>query len=231
MAPQGPAGRARCGPLPWAALRSGRQALLEAIQPDRFRQPVGCALAVSPRTERIEPPVILGSALTERGGEKAWELVVARHGEEALAFSNRSLFARLGTEGTALSFAREYREPGWPQRLKGAIEPDVKLYPEREAKLVERAPPEPSRIDGLVLNELAHTYPSLWKGADKPQCRTEVAARARQGSRDHRRSHRADDKSGQHGRHRRPARHCPKPEGRSGCVDHDPAVARGGAVP
>ncbi|MER9216900.1 hypothetical protein NKI54_33820 [Mesorhizobium sp. M0663] len=139
---------------------------------DRFKKPIGYALAVSPRTERIEPPVILGSRLTARkDGDKKeiWELVVARHGEEALAFSNRSLFARLGTEGTALTFAREYRDRDWPDRLREAkgqdVWPDVELYPKRSVGPLGR-PLGDNEINDATLGEVADIYPSLWKGAD-----------------------------------------------------------------
>jgi hypothetical protein len=134
-----------------------------------LRNALGYALAVSPRTERIEPPVILGSQLVQ-GGRTEWELVVARHGEEALAFSNRALFARLGSEGTALSFIREYRDPQWPDKLLRLAdphsEPCFSMYPERKASLAHAAPDVVSSIGDLALARLAGQYPSLWKGAD-----------------------------------------------------------------
>lgn len=144
----------------------------------RFKREIGYALAVSPRTERIEPPVILGSRLLSRGYERnaervsagQWELVLARHGEEALAFSNRPLFARLGTEGTSLSFVREYRDPSWPERLNAAIVQlpalSVNCYPVRAAGLATPVMGGAPGIDGKDLGELSLIYPSLWKGAD-----------------------------------------------------------------
>ncbi|MGK5032687.1 hypothetical protein [Janthinobacterium sp. MDT1-19] len=137
-----------------------------------LRRALGYALAASPRTERIEPPVFLGSRLVRspQTDSGQWELVLARHGEEGLAFSNRSLFARLGTEGTALSFVREYRDPDWPARLNAAIldqsPPKVELYPERLAALPAPQPDARAGIDGADLQYLAGAYPSLWKGAD-----------------------------------------------------------------
>ncbi len=131
--------------------------------------PIGHALAVSPRSERIEPPVILGTRLT--ADRSQWELVVARHGEEALAASNRSLFARLGTEGTALTFLREYRTPQWPETLHHALTgdapppEDVQLYPVRRPS-APSVPDAVSAVDGDVVDDLAGTYPALWKGAD-----------------------------------------------------------------
>lgn len=145
---------------------------------EAFRREIGYALAVSPRTERIEPPVILGSRLLRRDyqGDGAlvaaghWELVVARHGEEALAFSNRPLFARLGTEGTALGFVREYRDPDWPGKFIGALKDKVGVrfepYPPRVPALAAQSPDGTAGIEGNDLGELAQRYPSLWKGAD-----------------------------------------------------------------
>ncbi len=143
--------------------------LLVSPTSETFKKAVGYALAVSPRTERIEPPVILGSRLAGENKD-IWELVVARHGEEALAFSNRSLFARLGTEGTALTFAREYRDRNWPDRLKRAAAqvdwPDkANLYPSRAVGPLGR-PVGENEIEGKTLGDIADAYPSLWKGAD-----------------------------------------------------------------
>jgi hypothetical protein len=128
-----------------------------------FKVPIGYALAVSPRTERIEPPVILGTKLV--GNE--WQLVLAQHGEEALAASNRPLFARLQTDGTALSFVREYRDPAWPERIMRAmIDPKLaNLYPNRNPELPTMVPAMPTGVDALALRQLASDYPSLWKGA------------------------------------------------------------------
>lgn len=146
-------------------------ALLRPENQNRFMQSLGYALAVSPRTERIEPPVILGSSLVAQpGGEREWQLVVARHGEEALAFSNRSLFGRLGTEGTALSFLREYRDPQWPDRLKQAMlaaaQLDPTVHPLRAAQLPQAVSATGAPIDAAAIGEAAKKFPSLWKGAD-----------------------------------------------------------------
>ena len=153
------------------ALITPRMLAAKPAQNDgQFVQPIGYALAVSPRTERIEPPVFLGSTLlrADNGAESAWELVVARHGEEALAFSNRALFARLGTEGTALSFVRAYRDPKWPGRLADVLPVPMLpvVYPPRAAALPRQPDAHPPRIDGADIGRLARAYPSLWKGAD-----------------------------------------------------------------
>jgi hypothetical protein len=151
-------------------LISGEEAALERA--------LGYAVAVSPRTERIEAPVILGSRIiAETGGAPGagkhngeWQLVVPRHNEESLAFSNRPLFARLGWQGVALSFVRDYREPQWPDRLTsvmGAGAPKPQMHP-------AKGPPDafvsPSNatpaISGGDLAGIAQEFPSLWKGAD-----------------------------------------------------------------
>lgn len=133
-------------------------------------RPIGYALALSPRTEQIEPPVVLGARLVAQpaSASSQWELVVARHGEENLAFCNRSLYARLGTEGTALSFVREYRHANWPALLKNRFEhlAEPERYPVRHAELPSDAMTAMPAIDGVDLGALAQLHPSLWKGAD-----------------------------------------------------------------
>jgi hypothetical protein len=131
---------------------------------------VGYALAVSPRTEKIEPPLFLDSRLRPSStSAQDWEIVVARHSEEDLAFSNRPLFAHLGTEGTALAFIREYREPTWPTVLttKFAI-PEAVIYPIQPSENLQHqlTPLEFSGIDGIGISELAARKSSFWKGAD-----------------------------------------------------------------
>ncbi|HXU31680.1 MAG TPA: hypothetical protein VN851_13990, partial [Thermoanaerobaculia bacterium] len=107
------------------------------------KRPIGYAVAVSPRTERIEPPVIVQARLaksvvgSEDPEQLVTEILVARHGEEALAASNRPLLARLGVPTSLLAFSRAYRAPKWPERLSAAF-PDVPkpdLYPVRGAAL------------------------------------------------------------------------------------------------
>lgn len=146
------------------------------------RDVIGCALAVMPRTERMEPPVILGSSIQE----EAWEIVLARHGEESLAASNRPLFARLGKPEVLLSQLRSYRTPLWPTNLAAAFEQaDVpkapNVHPARAAKhasrpeweVVDYANPSVATTPGALrrlsadrLGKLAHDIPVLWKGAE-----------------------------------------------------------------
>lgn len=134
---------------------------------------IGYAVAVSPRTEKVEPPMLLGSSLwrPESGtAEPAWQLVVARHTEENLAYSNRSLFGRLGWEGTALSFVRDYFEPAWPARIAKAAENvwnEPELHPVKPPALPVKVPAsDKPPIGAKELNRLAENFPSLWKGAD-----------------------------------------------------------------
>lgn len=129
---------------------------------DKSEHTIGYALAVVPRTERLEPPVLLESSID---GED-WQLVLARHSEEDLAFSNRPLFARLGTQGNALGFVREYREPQWPRRLSTAFKLDQPF--DCHPSVEPRAPslPGASAIDAPLIDGLAKRHPALWKGAD-----------------------------------------------------------------
>ncbi|MBY0279153.1 hypothetical protein K2Z84_27790 [Candidatus Binatia bacterium] len=143
----------------------------------RLRYEIGYAVAVSPRTERLETPVVLGS-VRRRAADRpapaagaddvddAWELVVARHPDESLAFANRPLFARLGWEGIALGFVREYADAAWPRRLReltGALE--VETHPAQAVQL-PALPDDRRALGPRALGALAREYPSLWKGAD-----------------------------------------------------------------
>ncbi len=139
------------------------------------RREIGYAVAVSPRTERIEPPVILQSRIAglKDPNQFANEIIVARHGEESLAMSNRPLFARLGMPASLIAFVRDYRPGEWPERLHPALEKPEQA-PMTPAKLKPRAATMPQRPTGAdpaavtaeVIGPLAHDVPSLWKGAD-----------------------------------------------------------------
>ena len=136
---------------------------------------IGYAVAVSPRTERIEPPVILQSRIAglKNPHQFANEIIVARHGEESLAMSNRPLFARLGMPASLIAFVRDYRPGKWPERLHRALEKGDQA-PEKPATLKPRTATMPQRPTGAdpaavtaeVIAPLAHDVPSLWKGAD-----------------------------------------------------------------
>ncbi|MEJ8859720.1 hypothetical protein WKW79_34545 [Variovorax robiniae] len=158
---------------------------------------VGYAVAVVPRTERVEQPVILGSSIVEGH----WELVLGRHAEESMAHSNRPLFARLGKPSMLVSQMRTYRTPQWPERLRQRFSPigEWNLYPERIAgepaqrpdwEEPDAAPSRQSlrRLSQRRLADLAVEYPGLWKGAEvlaftspPPQYRMAALAVARGG--------------------------------------------------
>jgi hypothetical protein len=168
------------------------------VTPGMEDQEIGHAIAVVPRTERIEPPVILGSSIQDN----AWEIVLARHGEESLAASNRTLFARLGKPDVVLAQLRAYRTPAWPDKLESdfKINPPS-LYLARAAKhpsarpgweplkpTEEPIPGELRRLRRERLAELAEQIPCLWKGADvasfrpvPPQYKVLALAAARAG--------------------------------------------------
>src|ERR1700730_12172415 len=64
----------------------------------------------------MKPPVYLHVGLRESADinkPTPVELVLAQHGEEALALSNRWLFARLGMPSSMITFARAYKFPEW----------------------------------------------------------------------------------------------------------------------
>lgn len=143
---------------------------------------IGYAVAVAPRTERVEPPVILASAIHD----ESWEVVLARHGEESLAMSNRPLFARLGSPDIVLAQLRTYRWSKWPAVL------GLPAMPKRHPRRVARLPyPVPESAAGMLperLQQLALEIPSLWKGADvasfrpvPPHYKVVVLAAARAG--------------------------------------------------
>ncbi|MDP9993827.1 hypothetical protein J2W28_004470 [Variovorax boronicumulans] len=159
---------------------------------------VGYAVSVVPRTERIEPPVILGSRVNDDGN---WELVIGRHAEESMAHSNRPLFARLGKPSTLVSQLRTYRTPQWPERVRCRYPAagDFELYPERlaagpagrpawEAPDAMASPGALVRLSEGRLALLAAKHTGLWKGAEvlsftapPPQYRMAALAVARAG--------------------------------------------------
>ncbi len=140
-------------------------------------RPPGYAIAHSLRTEKIEPPVFIGTRRVKWKSDAAdeddvLEVIVARHGEEALASSNRALFARLGVPTALMTFARVYRSPEWRDRLidfgkKQAPQIIPKALPERLPEPAKRPVNEPEKqITGPIVGELAKLYPQLWKGAE-----------------------------------------------------------------
>lgn len=165
---------------------------LAARDASTLNAPVGYAVAVTPRTERIEAPVVLNNSVEGKG----WEVVLARHGEESLAASNRPLFARLGKPEVLLSQLRSYRHPEWPDRLKKFNNgiPVADVMPRQAAVSAVQIPPVPPEVIDLVpldeahLGSLAKEHSSLWKGADvlrtaaiAPHYSTAVLAVARAG--------------------------------------------------
>ncbi|WP_152536187.1 hypothetical protein [Mesorhizobium loti] len=157
------------------AARAELERLLPGWHPGQAVDPLGYAVAVSQRTEKVEPPLILGSSLWRPGDtdarDPAWRLVVSRHAEESLSYSNRPVFGKLGWEGVALSFTRDYREPEWPTRLAtvkvGGGPWDAELHPTKMPGFpkVDKLADDPVITAG-DLRSLAQEFPTLWKGAD-----------------------------------------------------------------
>lgn len=171
--------------------------LLDPAATTAPEQGVGYAVAAVPRTERVEPPMILGSSVIDGN----WEVIVGRHAEESMAHSNRPLFARLGKPAVLISQLRTYRSPSWPERVARQY-PSVgsyELYPERLASGLPQRPewepldaqPRQGRLLRLSegrLATLSENYPGLWKGAEvfafttpPPQYRMAALAVARGG--------------------------------------------------
>lgn len=130
--------------------------------------PIGYGVAVSHRTEKIEKPLVLGSNMVEDAGGHWAQVVVARHGEEALASANRTMLARLGVPASLTSFGRVYRHPEWPARFAKILPahpaqgPDI--YPERTAA----APLQPAAtlMNGATLGVEVQALPAIANGAD-----------------------------------------------------------------
>src|SRR5204863_4607136 len=96
-----------------------------------------------------------------------WQLVVARHPEQDLILSNRSLFARLAFEGTAVTWVQDYPDRVWPDGLEASVgvEPDYALV--RATK--RPSPDHIARAPQLTDDDLAAAAkadPKIWKGAE-----------------------------------------------------------------
>jgi hypothetical protein len=130
--------------------------------------PIGVAVAVTPRTERLEPPVILGSSLVNWGqDDAAAQVVLGRHAEDALGQANRKLRARLGAPTSLVSFGRSYRTPKWPSRLTKAFNIKTPItLPGREPQAVARPAPDLHQITDDLAGEIGREYPAIVKGAD-----------------------------------------------------------------
>jgi hypothetical protein len=138
---------------------------------------LGFAITHSLRTEKVEPPVFIGARRVKWNAadpdeQDVLEVIVARHGEEALANSNRALFSRLGVPTALMTFARVYRSPDWLNRLvdfgaaqEHPIKPEP--LPTRLPEPAKRPVDDPAKqITGPIVGEIAQLYPQLWKGAE-----------------------------------------------------------------
>ncbi len=152
---------------------------------------IGFGVAVTYRTEKMEKPLVLGSDMDLAPEAGYAQAVVARHGEEALASSNRTLLARLGVPASLTGFGRSYRHSKWPERIRELhAGEDAKMYPERQA----RAPgtpmaPEIAGLDGPGLSKAVRAVPAIAAGADiwriapqPPQYRLVMTSAARSGA-------------------------------------------------
>jgi hypothetical protein len=126
-------------------------------------------VAVTSRTERLAAPVIIGTTRLDLEGSekiprrpgKIWELVLARHGEQAITVSNRNVLAKLDFLGLRLGFLRQYVHDDWPDRLNVN---DPSLFPQRAGATLPQVSDAPV-IENKTLRELVARYPTLWRGA------------------------------------------------------------------
>lgn len=132
-------------------------------------------IAVTPRTERLIAPVIMGTTRLDQEdaqntGEntlrpgKIWELVLARHGEQAITVSNRNVLAKLDFLGLRLGFLRQYVHADWPNRLSLSAPDLAKLFPLIDGQELSDVSDAPT-IDNKTLRDLVVRYPTLWRGA------------------------------------------------------------------
>ena len=143
-------------------------------------KPLAYAVAVSRRTEKMEPPLILGSASWNdtdpdpHHRDFRWTLIVASHSETQLAASNRPLLARLGAPRSATAFLRDYAHPKWPDNLATMKSSgDASNWPSADFGkeiAVDRsagapAPEAESFGGGDIAYLIKSGFPNLWKSA------------------------------------------------------------------
>lgn len=140
----------------------------------KLNTPIGYALAVTQRTERMAAPLIVATDIQR---DNNWELVLGRHGEETLAASNRTMLGRLGKPEVLLAQQRAYRTPGWPTALRntfcsGQILPKPWPAEQQLPSRIGQLPTRPEKgsevalMDANALRDHARQSPSLWKGAE-----------------------------------------------------------------
>ena len=142
--------------------------------------PIGCAVAVTHRTEKVERPLVVVIPPDDMIlSHDRLHLVVARHAEESRANSNRLLLANLEKPGPVWTHSRVYRYADWIDQLtkyfaSAGMEWDK--YPTLDAKIVKR-PTGPNYFQpipliqnlteslSLRLSTFAQRYPKLYEGA------------------------------------------------------------------
>jgi hypothetical protein len=165
----------------WMLPRQDGDVVRDAVRPPSLAVP-GAALsdpsfadfdvAVTPRTERLVAPLIMGTTrLDQEDAEKTlrpgkiWELVLARHGEQAITVSNRNVLAKLDFLGPRVGFLRQYVHTDWPKDRLNLSAPDLaKLFPPVDGKSLPQVSDAPT-IENKTLRELVVRYPTLWRGA------------------------------------------------------------------
>ena len=164
----------------WMTPRQDGDVVRDAVRPPSTAVPAAPSadppfadfdIAVTPRTERLVAPVIMGTTRldqedaqnTLRPG-KIWELVLARHGEQAITVSNRNVLAKLDFLGLRLGFLRQYVHADWPDRLNLSAPDLARLFPPIDGQKLPQVSDAPT-IDNKTLRDLVVRYPTLWRGA------------------------------------------------------------------
>ncbi len=102
-------------------------ALMQLRTPARPQE--GGLDVVIDRIRPIEPPLILRSGRLDRGARlgrpaapgATWEVILARHTEQAMVDRNQSLARRVGFRQVSFTLLRRFAYPGWPANLKELV--------------------------------------------------------------------------------------------------------------
>ncbi|MEU4821262.1 hypothetical protein AB0H37_05240 [Actinomadura sp. NPDC023710] len=129
------------------------------------------------RTQAVDAPLILSSRRLDEAATPArppapgaiWEVIVARHHEQALAERNQTLARRLAFRRLAFSLLRRFGYPSWYQWVRGFAEDHQHELPVRLVEGEYPAIPDhlPSRPDHLVLDGAADQ--DELRGLDLPE--------------------------------------------------------------
>ncbi|WP_207400878.1 hypothetical protein [Actinomadura roseirufa] len=169
--------------LLWQSLRRSPtlfpgRAAAEADVPAVTVDPAAGGLdVVIDRTQAVDAPLILGSRRLDEAATPArppapgaiWEVIVARHHEQALAERNQTLVRRLAFRQVAFSLLRRFGYTSWYYWLLGFVEDHQRELPVHLVEDEYPAIPDrlPDRPDHLVLDGTADQ--DELRGLDLPE--------------------------------------------------------------